>query len=71
VDSWRRRIGGRLVQAGATMALDREEMWRGYQRSGARHATNADLGLLFMLDVVSAAAIRLGMLIPPNPLPVN
>jgi hypothetical protein len=53
------------------MALDRDEMWRSYQRSGARRASNQDLGALFMIDVVSAAAIRLGMLIMPSRSPVG
>jgi hypothetical protein len=53
------------------MARDRDEMWRKYQQSGARRATNADLGLLFMLDVMSAMATRLGMLIMPGHLPAE
>jgi hypothetical protein len=67
--SLRRRVSERLLESGARMALDRQEMWRKSQRRGARTLSNADLQLLFMLDVVSATKIRLGMIIMPARLP--
>ena len=53
------------------MALDREEMWRKSQRGGARTLSNGDLQVLFLLDVVSTTAIRLGMIIMPARLPCS
>jgi len=69
--SLRRRVSDRLLEAGATMALDREEMWRKSQRGGARTLSNGDLQVLFLLDVVSTTAIRLGMIIMPARLPCS
>jgi len=67
--SLRRRVSDWLLEAGATMALDCQEMWRKSQRRGARTPSNGDLQVLFLLDLVSTTAIRLGMIIMPARLP--
>jgi len=66
--SLRRTISDRLMAAGARLALDSREMWRESQRSGTT-PTNADLQVLFLLDMVSSTAIRLGRIIMPARLP--
>ena len=60
----RRRVSQWLMDAGATLALDSQEMWRKSQHSGPA-PSNGDLQVLFMLDVLSSAAIRLGRIVMP------
>jgi hypothetical protein len=67
--SLRRWVSDRLLAAGATTAIDCEQMWRKAQRSGVRNLGNGDLRVLFMLDLVSNAKIWLGMRIMPAGLP--
>jgi len=67
--SLRRRVAERLLDAGATMALDCQQMWRKSQRSGDQSPFNGEFQVLFLLDLVSTAAIRLGMIIMPARLP--
>jgi len=65
----RRKVSDRLLEAGATMGLDCQEMWRKSQREGARTLSTGDLHVLFLLDLVSTIKIRLGMIIMPARLP--
>jgi hypothetical protein len=51
---------------GSTMELDRQEMWRNYRRSGVRNITEGDRQALFLIELVSAAAIRLGITLMPS-----
>jgi hypothetical protein len=64
----RRRLSDRLLDAGSTMALDCQEMWRKSQRD-ARGPSNGDLQVLFLVDLLSRLAIRLGVMIMPPRLP--
>jgi hypothetical protein len=66
VTSLRRRISDRLLREAARLALDRRDMDWKLQRSGVRRPSSGDLQVLAMLDLVGAAALRLGMLIMPK-----
>ncbi len=67
--SLRRRLSNRPLEAGATLAVERQQMWRVSQRSGTRTFDRGDAHVLFvleMLDRLSKAAIRLGMITMPK-----
>jgi hypothetical protein len=68
VRALRRRVSESLLREGATLALDRRDMDRKLQASGRRPG-GRDLQVLAMLDLISALAIRLGMLILPKQAP--
>jgi hypothetical protein len=69
VRSLRQRFSDCLLQAGENIAFDRQEMCRGLQRSDVRTRNPRDVEnlaqVLWLLDVVSRAAIRLGMIVMP------
>jgi hypothetical protein len=65
----RRSLSGRLLDWGATLGLDRQEMWRRAQVSGARVGDQGFLQVLDALDLLSRTAIRLGRLVMPAQLP--
>jgi hypothetical protein len=66
MDALRRKLGDRLVEAGATQALDCREMWAKCERSGVSAADNIDLQVLGLLEVLSVAAIKLGVAVMPR-----
>jgi hypothetical protein len=68
VRALRRRVSESLLREAATLALDRRDMDRKLQGSG-RRPVGRDLQVLAMLDLISALAIRLGMLIMPKQAP--
>ena len=68
MNSLRRRVGDRLLDGGARLALDSQEMWRKSQRNGTR-PTSGDLQALFVMNVLSTTAIRLGRMIMPARVP--
>jgi hypothetical protein len=63
--SLRRAVSDRLVEAGATLALDRQEIVRRAWQSGQRSPSRSDLSALGAIDLWSAAALRLGFLLMP------
>jgi hypothetical protein len=67
MNSLRCRVSARLLSAAATMTLDGQHMWRASRRTG--RLTSGDLQVLAMIDLLSEAAIRLGMMIMPRRLP--
>ena len=60
----RRRASDWLMDVGARLALDTRDMWRRSERDGTA-PTSGDLQALFVLDVLSSAAIRLGRIVMP------
>jgi hypothetical protein len=64
--SLRKRLSDKLLNAGATMAIDRQTMYREYMRSGVKALSPADAQLLSALGITSACMIRLGMFIMPS-----
>jgi hypothetical protein len=66
MNALRLKVGSALLEAGATQALEVREMWIRYRRSGVAGADNRDLQLLAVLDMLSSAAIRLGMALMPR-----
>jgi hypothetical protein len=66
VNTLRQRLSRRLLEAGAAQSLECREMWAKCQRPGVRAGDNADLQLIALLQVISDAAIRLGVRIMPN-----
>jgi hypothetical protein len=69
--SVRRRLSDRLLRAGATLELDRQEMWRNARRGGAREPGNGELQVFGMLDLLSCVSIRLGMMLMPAQVPAS
>ena len=63
--SIRRAVSNRLLEFGADLARDRQEMWQKAQQSGVRSLTYGDYQVLGALDLWSRTAIRLGMMIMP------
>lgn len=61
----RAALSERLLRYGATVAGDREQMWRRARVAGDRLAP-ADYQLLGVLDLVGTAALRLGLLLLPS-----
>jgi hypothetical protein len=64
--SLRRRLSNRLLEEGATIALEREQIRRGIERSGPAHGSAEAFPVLQLLGWVSSAAIRLGMVLMPR-----
>jgi hypothetical protein len=69
VNALRRRLSSRLLESGAAQALDCRQMWAGCQRRGVRAVDNPDLQVIALLQMLSNAAIRLGVLIMPSRVP--
>ena len=69
MNTLRRRVSSRLLDAGAAQSLDCREMWARCQRPGVRAIDNPDLQLIAVLQVMSDAAIRLGVRVMPRRLP--
>lgn len=67
MNSLRFRVSERLLTAGATMTLDSQHMWRESRRTG--RVTPGGLQVLAVVDLLSTAAIRLGMMIMPSRIP--
>ena len=67
--SLRQRLSNHLLEAGANIAFDCQQMCRGLQRSDLRVRNPRDVEklaqVLWLLDVVSRTAIRLGMIVMP------
>jgi hypothetical protein len=66
MNTLRRRLSSRLVEAGAAQSLDCREMWAKCQKPGVRAVDNADLQLIALLQVLSDAAIRVGVRVMPS-----
>jgi hypothetical protein len=60
----RAAMSARLLSFAADIAYDREQMWRGASRCGAR-LTSADWQLLGALELVSTVALRIGLFLMP------
>jgi hypothetical protein len=68
--SLRQKLSTQLLEEGVRLDLDRQEIWRKAQRSGAR-PSSGDLQVLFLLGVVSKILTSLGRLIMPSRLPIS
>ncbi len=64
------KLSTQLLEEGVRLDLDRQEIWRKAQRSGAR-LSSGDLQVLFLLGVVSKILTSLGRLIMPSRLPIS
>lgn len=65
MNTLRRRLSTKLLNAGAAQSLDCRELWAKCQRPGVRATDNADLQLIALLQIISDTAIRLGVRIMP------
>jgi hypothetical protein len=66
MNALRLRISTGLLEAAATQALECRDMWRRCDRSDVRTADNVDLQVLALLEAVSRAGIRLGVILMPR-----
>jgi hypothetical protein len=70
VATLRQKLSTQLLEEGVRLDLDRQEIWRKAQQSGAR-LSSGDLQVLFLLGVVSKILTSLGRLIMPSRLPIS
>lgn len=69
--SFRRAVSEKLLESGARLALDRQQMVLDYVGSGARRFTAGDLQVLSAIDLWSTVAIRLGRILMPARPPIS
>ena len=65
----RHRISRRLLEAGATLALERQQMLRRCEHRDPGRFDRCDAQVLYVsdtLDLLSSAAIRLGVVVMPD-----
>jgi len=64
--SFRRRLSERLLESGARSTLECQEMWRRARQAGITAMDPSFARVVGAVEVRSAIAIRLGMLLMPR-----